>query len=92
MKLALIIYLATFPALHGGEKDSSEPLAVNGKVAAVMGMMHLPSMGVSQLTGQGDFSSKYFKQAAGEFINQAQKMAKIEHPDKPFRTFNEFGP
>ena len=63
-------------------------LTMNKKIVAIMGMMHLPGMGVSTLFGKGDYKSKYFKQASSDFVRQTRKMSDIKHPDKAFRAFN----
>lgn len=89
MKTVFIFSLFILVNSSSEEFKSVDLLTMNKKIAAIMGSMHLPGMGVSTLAGKGDFTSKYFKQASSDFVRQTRKMAAIKHPDKAFRVFND---
>lgn len=69
------------------EKESLA--AIKTKVAAVMTTLHQPQMGIAARTAKGDYTSKYFKEAATDFIKNASRMSEIKHPDKKFRLMNQ---
>ncbi|MCH2206132.1 MAG: hypothetical protein MK132_09725 [Lentisphaerales bacterium] len=89
MKFIFVLNFLIIASPFAVERKSSELVEVNKKIAAIMGMMHLPGMGVSTLAGKGDYKSKYFKQASSDFVLQTRKMATVKHPDKAFRAFND---
>ena len=54
-----------------------------------MTTLHQPQMGIAARTAKGDYTSKYFKEAATDFIKNASRMSEIKHPDKKFRLMNQ---
>ena len=89
MKWLLFCFIIFLSNAAAAEKKLVERSTLNQQVASIMSSLHLPGMGISTLTGKGDFTSKYLKQASADFIQKAEKMGSIKHPEKAFRVFND---